>query len=65
MKKIRFKKWVKVTIVIAAIAIVGFILTHFIMVKLSNYEQSAKKCSAEKGYSCSYYEIRNYIIRGN
>lgn len=65
MKKLRFKKWVKVTIIIATIAIVGFILAHFIMVKLSNYEEYEKKCSVEKGYSCSYYEIRDYMIRGN
>ena len=57
MKKLRFKKWVKVTIIIATIAIVGFIL--------ANYEEYEKKCSVEKGYSCSYYEIRDYMIRGN
>lgn len=65
MKKLRLKKWVKVTIIIVTSAIVGFMLAHFIMAKLSSYDEYTKKCSAEKSYSCSYYEVRNYMIRGN
>ncbi len=65
MKKLRSKKRVKVTIIIAAIAVIGFILAHFIMAKISNYEEYAKECSNEKGYACPYYEVRNYMIRGN
>lgn len=29
-----------------------------------NYEKQATSCDAEKGYMCSYYEVRQYSIRG-
>lgn len=64
MKKLRLKKWVKILIVVIALISIIFILTHLLFENNSDFIKYAKMCDQDKGYTCSYYEIREYMIRG-
>ena len=59
--KLKLKKWVKVTL-----AILVTIITALILINLTegakDFENLAKKCDKDKGYTCSYYDIRQYSL---
>ena len=61
MKKVhkcKLKMWVKVVLVLVIISILGIC----IYVGLKNFDDAAKQCDIERGYTCSYYDVRQYII---
>lgn len=62
MKKLRLKKWVKYTIVITSIIIVGIILIHLICTNLKEINKISRKCDEKLGHTCSSYELRNFLI---
>ncbi|MDE6142234.1 MAG: hypothetical protein K2G03_06485 [Bacilli bacterium] len=40
------------------------LLTVFIWSSFANLNKKAEACDKAKGYTCSYYEYRNFLIRG-
>lgn len=64
MKKLIFKKWVKILIVVIALISIVFILTHLLFNKSDDFIKYANMCDQDKGSICSYYEVRNYMLRG-
>ena len=55
-KKYRLKKWVKVTISV-------FIILALLVKKgVNDFEDLAKQCDKEYGYTCTYYDIRQYSL---
>lgn len=61
MKKVhksKLKTWVKVVLVVAFLSVLGMCINCGI----KNFNDAAKKCDKEKGYICSYYEIRQNMI---
>lgn len=64
-KRMKLKKWAKVTIAIIVFIIAGYLLAHFILDSMNDFEEAAKKCDKDRGYTCSYYEVRQYIIYGD
>lgn len=63
MKKLRFKKWVKQLKAIIVAVIVICILTHLICIKFRYIRDISRKCDLERGYTCSLYELKNYMYR--
>ncbi len=64
MKKLRLIKWVKILIVVIALISIVFILTHLLFNKSDDFIKYANMCDQDKGSICSYYEVRNYMLRG-
>lgn len=61
-KKRKLKTWVKVILTVLLTIIIGLIL-GFILKKGSNdFEELARQCDQDRGYICSYYEIRQYSL---
>lgn len=64
VKKLRLKKWVKILIVVIVLISIVFILTHLLLNKSDDFIKYANMCDQDKGSICSYYEVRNYMLRG-
>lgn len=64
-KRIKLRKWARVTIAIILFIIASYLLAHFILDSMNEFEDVAKKCDEAKGYTCSYYDVRQYIIHGD
>lgn len=63
-KRYRLKPWVKKTLYwILAIEIVILLALMFIHA-MNDFEENAKKCDEARGYTCSYYDVRQYLIHG-
>ncbi len=60
MQKRRFKKWVKYCLNIALLISIAIIFALLVHSQLNNYNKVARQCDIERGYTCSYYEIRQY-----
>lgn len=65
MKKLKLRKWVKVMIVIILSIITIFVLAHFILKSIMNFDIYAKKCDKEKGSICTYYEVQKFVKAGD
>ena len=61
-KKRRLKKWVKVTLNILCAISVFIILALLIKKGVNDFEDLAKQCDKEYGYTCTYYDIRQYSL---
>lgn len=61
-KKYKLKNWVKITLSILFTIIVIIILILFLKKGANDFEELAKQCDQDKGYTCSYYEIRQYSL---
>lgn len=57
MKRYKLKTWVKV--VLGLIIIAGFV-TLFVISK-NQFEVKATECDNLKGYTCSYYEVQQFM----
>ena len=57
-RKYRLKKWVKVTLAIS----VFIILALLVKKGVNDFEDLAKQCYKEYGYTCTYYDIRQYSL---
>lgn len=60
IKKRRLKRWVKVTIILIISLIILGIVTIFITKISNNYNELARQCDQDRGYTCSHYEISQY-----
>ena len=63
-KKRRLKKWVKVVL-----GILEFILFSLMILMLfkgisKRYDDLYKQCDESRGYTCSYYDMRQFSIKG-
>lgn len=63
-KRRRLKPWVKVSLFILAMLAVTFTSYKFIEYVADDYNNFYKQCDEAKGHTCSYYEARQYAIRG-
>lgn len=60
--KRRLKKWVKVTLYILLTIIIGLILGIVLKKGLNDFDELARQCDQDRGYTCSYYEVRQYSL---
>lgn len=63
MKKRRCKKWVKYCLNVALLVFIAIIFALLVHSQLNDYSKVARQCDLEKGYTCSYYEIRQYGLK--
>lgn len=61
-KKLRIRRWVKNTIAIICFFAIAYLFTHFILNSINKFDKVAQKCDESKGYVCSYYEARQFLI---
>ena len=58
MKRLKLRKWVLV--------VLAFIIFLIFLISLrciyERYNKLFNECDSEKGYSCSYYEMRQYSL---
>lgn len=60
--KRRLKKWVRVTLHILLTIIIVLILGLAIKKGINDLGDLARQCDQDRGYTCSYYEIRQYSL---
>ena len=60
--KCKLRKWVKVTLAILFTIIIALILIFVITKGAENFEELAIQCDKDRGYTCSYYDIRQYSL---
>ena len=60
MKHRRLKKWVKKTLFVISFITTAFIISEVVIGTSNSFEEQAKQCDETKGYTCSYYEVRNF-----
>ncbi len=60
--KRRLRKWVKVTLHILLIIIIGLILGLIFKKGIDDFDDLARKCDQDRGYTCSYYDVRQYSL---
>ena len=63
-KRRRLKRWVKVTLNIIGGLTVAIVMALLLKVGANNYNEMYEQCDNAKGYTCSYYEARQFAIRG-
>lgn len=59
IKKRRLKRWVRIEIGVIITLIFLGILTYFIVEGINRFNELAKACDLDRGYTCSYYEINH------
>ena len=62
--KIKTGLIVSLFIVVIALISIVFILTHLFFFNCDDFIKYANMCDQDKGSICSYYEVRNYMLRG-
>ena len=62
MKKCKLKTWVKVTLTILLTITIGLILGLILKKGVDDFEELARQCDQDSGYTCSYYDIRQYSL---
>lgn len=60
--KRRLKKWVKVTLYILLTISIGIILGLALKKGINDFDELARQCDQDRGYTCSYYEVRQYSL---
>lgn len=60
--KRRLKKWVKVVLYILLTISIGLILGFVLKKGLNDFEELARQCDQDRGYTCSYYDVRQYSL---
>lgn len=58
-KRLKLKSWVKNLMIIIVMIITLIFLAHLLCEKADDFE---KKCDEAKGGTCSYTEVRNYMM---
>ena len=62
MKKCKLKTWVQVTLTILLTITIGLILGLILKKGVDDFEELARQCDQDRGYTCSYYEVRQYSL---
>lgn len=60
--KRRLKKWVKVALYILLTISIGLILGFVLKKGLNDFDELARQCDQDRGYTCSYYDVRQYSL---
>ena len=60
--KRKLKKWVKVTLNILLTILIGLILGFILKKGIDDFDERAKQCDLDRGYTCSYYDVRQYSL---
>lgn len=61
-KKLKLRKWVKITLTIFIAVLTIQILSSAIKSMADRYDELYKECDESRGYTCSYYDMRQYSI---
>ena len=61
-KKRKLKTWVRVTPTILLTIIIGLILGLIFKKGVDDFEELARQCDQDRGYTCSYYDVRQYSL---
>ena len=64
VKRTRLKRWVRVTLKVLLVLALGGLFYLLANIGASRYNDMYEACDNAKGYTCSYYEARQYAIRG-
>lgn len=56
VKRLKLRKWVKVVIILTIL----IVLILNVSARSKQTDKIAKQCDKEKGYICSYYEVKQY-----
>lgn len=56
------KKWVRVTLTILLTILIGLILGLILKKGIDDFDELARQCDQSKGYTCTYYDIRQYSL---
>ncbi|HIS38526.1 MAG TPA: hypothetical protein IAB45_03345 [Candidatus Onthousia faecavium] len=62
-KRIVLRNWVRVALLVILVIITGAIIAKLVCNCSNNFDKYADMCDQEKGSICSYYEVRNYMIK--
>ena len=62
-KRIVLRKWVKVALLVILVIITVIIIAKLVCNSSNTFDKYADMCDQEKGSICSYYEVRNYMIK--
>lgn len=62
MKKRKLKTWVRVTLKILLTIFIGLILGLIFKKGVDDFEELARQCDQDRGYTCSYYDVRQYSL---
>ncbi len=63
MKKRKLRKWFKYTLGALVTISITIVLTMIFKQEMKSFNDIAHQCDLEKGYTCSYYEIRQYGLK--
>lgn len=63
-RKYKLRSWVKYTLAILAIIVSMIIVVSICKTRFMQLDNLAKDCDNKMGYTCTYYEIKNYSLRG-
>lgn len=64
VKRRRLKRWVRVTLKVIVFLVAALLLALLFMKANNDLNDMYEACDNAKGYTCSYYEARLYLIRG-
>lgn len=60
--KRRLKKWVRYTLYVLSIIVIGIVLALILKSGIDRFERIAQECDKDRGYTCSYYDVRQYSL---
>lgn len=63
-RKYKLKKWIKYSLIVIVLIMSTIIVAFICIASFKDLDKLAKECDAKMGYTCSYYDIRKYSIRG-
>lgn len=63
-RKYKLKKWLKYSLIVLALIVSTFVIVSILKDRFMQLDKIAKECDGKMGYKCSYYDIREYSIRG-
>lgn len=61
--KIVLRNWGKVALLIILVIVTVVIIANLINNSSESFDKYADMCDQETGSICSYYEVRNYMIK--
>lgn len=64
-RRFKLKKWVKVGLInIFFVSVLSILFLLIFLIISKRYDDLYAQCEEAKGHVCSYYEMRQYAIKG-
>lgn len=63
-KRRRLRPWVKIVLRILLLAVLLILFYLYISCAVKSYDNFYEQCDDHMGRACTYYEARQYMIRG-